>query len=335
MDIYDIEDPKQLRQAGLADLVRMKPAPRAPLPLFIQKGLLERLTYAIVFGESVHLSGPTGSAKSSVIEAISEPANFGAMCRLLRLPVKPVKLYPVEMVIFEAPGELYARRALIDGRTYDEKSDLVRQMEDAEQHAGRSYPLIWLREMGRVHSASVQGGLLNLIVRGEIRLPDGSAIDGSRIAWVADSNYQAANDGIYILVTFDTALQRRFSLNLTLDYLTQAQEAEVLRDIVDRDPSLQGTDPELIEKVVRLGGAIRKAKEEGSVSSVPPPTLYGYVNFLRMARVLAHHSLQDIAQATLLGNASREDRREIPRLLQQVLGLPLTEEVAGVDAYAY
>ena len=84
-----------------------------------------------------------------------------------------------------------------------------------------------------MHSSSVQGGLLNLIVKGDIVLPDGSRIDGRGISWVADSNYQAEQDATHTLVTLDDALKRRFSINLTLDYLSAEQEMQVLHHILE------------------------------------------------------------------------------------------------------
>ena len=88
--------------------------------------------------------------------------------------------------------------------------------------------------MGRVHSSSVQGGLLNLMSKYDILLPDGRRLDGSKVAWVADSNYQAEGDSTHTLVTLDDALKRRFTINLTLDYLDLLQEVQVLQHICRR-----------------------------------------------------------------------------------------------------
>ncbi len=65
-----------------------------------------------------------------------------------------------------------------------------------------------------------------------IRLPDGSTIDPSGIAWVCDSNYQAESDSIHTLVTLDDALKRRFSINLTMDYLAAEQEEQILHHLI-------------------------------------------------------------------------------------------------------
>lgn len=230
--IYRIHKPGEYRKAGPYDLIEMLPVP-GQNPLFLPKWFLEVLAYAIAQHEVTHVSGPTGSAKSSVIEAFHlAPENFLIVCEWLGFKPLPIKLYPIEMATFEAPGDLYQRRALQDGTTFDEPSLLVNALEDAAQAGGCFYPLVWLREMGRVHSSSVQGGLLNLISKYDILLPDGRRLDGSKIAWVADSNYQAEGDSTHTLVTLDDALKRRFTINLSLDYLDLPQEIQVLQHIL-------------------------------------------------------------------------------------------------------
>ena len=71
---------------------------------------------------------------------------------------------------------------------------------------------------------------------------------------------------------------------------------------------------------VRLGQTIRGQKLEGNLQSIPPPTIYGYLAFLRMARSLPHLSLQQIAMSTLLGNASTEDQKHVAGVLNEVFG---------------
>jgi len=231
-NVYRLTRQSDYQKAGPTDLMEMLPAPGAN-PLFLQKSLLESLVYGIVHHEFIHLSGPTGTSKSSLLEAIWQvPANFHAICRGLGFKIKPLMVFPVEMAIFESPGELYQRRSIRNGTTYDEKSILVKALIGAHEKKSKCYPLVHLREMGRVFTSSVQGGLLNLMTQGEIVLPDGTRFSGEGIAWVSDSNYQAESDSVHTLVTFDDALKRRFTLQLTLDYLTAAQEIQVLEHIL-------------------------------------------------------------------------------------------------------
>ena len=230
--VYHVTAAAEYRKAGPTDLIELLPVPGGN-PLFLVKWIVEILVYGIVHQELIHLSGPTGSAKSSLIEALYRvPENFQGCCAGLGFSYRPLKLYPIEMATFEAPGELYQRRALKDGSTYDEKSRLVAALEQAAREGRDCYHLVWLREIGRVHSSSVQGGLLNLMTKGEIVLPDGSRIDGRPISWVADSNYQAEQDSTHTLVTLDDALKRRFTINLTLGYLSAEQEVQVLHHII-------------------------------------------------------------------------------------------------------
>ena len=323
-NVFPVWEPERYRMAGFGDLIELLPVPGGN-PLFLEKKVIETLVYAIVQHQFCHLSGPTGSAKTSLIDALSlVPENFLKVCQALGQHPLPVKVFPIEMAIFEAPGELYQRRALKDGTTYDESSSLVASLEAASQTKKDSYPLIWLREMGRVHSSSVQGGLMNLMSPTDIVLPDGRRLDGSGIAWVADSNYQAEKEATHTLVLFDTALQRRFTVNLTLGYLAPEQEVSVLLHLVKKE-AFETPDMQVIEKVVKLGQIVRRHQEEGNISSIPPPTISGYLALLRMASVMSHMSLHQVAGVTLLGNASRDDTKVIRGIFNEVFGLQAVE----------
>jgi len=322
--VFQVNKPAQYRKAGQTDLIELLPVPGGN-PIFVVKGLLETLTYGIVHHEFIHLSGPTGSAKSSLLEALNLAENFLPVCAALRFPERPLKMYTVEMATYETPGELYQRRALRDGTTYDETSKVVEALQHAPAVKGTAYPIIWLREMGRVHSSSVQGGLLNLLTKGDIILPDGTRTPGHGISWVADSNYQAERDSTHTLVTLDDALKRRFSINLTLDYLPGEQEIVVLRHLL-RERTTRKIDPKLTAQVVSLGQIIRHMRADGGLQSVTPPSIYGYLSFLTMAQAMPHLTVQQIAMATLLGNASQEDKKLIPGLFNEVFGVHLVDE---------
>lgn len=321
--IYRLWEPDEFCKAGPSDLTELLPVP-GQHPLFFKKVDIEQFGYAVLEKEFCHISGPTGTAKTAMIEAFYlVQENWQALCAALGFPVKPLKLYPIETLIYETPGELFQRRALLNGTTYDEKSGLVRAIEDASRSVDSHYPLIWTRELGRVHTTSVQGGLLEVITPGDITLSDGTRINGRGIAWIADSNYQAEDDATHTLVTFDDALKRRYTVNITMDYLSAEQEVMVLREILKKDKprGFKKSDDGLIEKVVQLGHAIRRQREEGNLHSAPPPTISGYLAFLRMAIRLRHLSLQQVAQATLLGHCSREDAKQSSAVLNEVFGL--------------
>jgi hypothetical protein len=154
---FRIDDKAEYHKAGPTDLIELLPVSKCNR-IYVLKWVLESLVYSIVTHDFIHLSGPTGSAKSSLIEAISlEPANLLPVCDAIGFVKKPVELFPVEMATYETPGELYQRRSLKDGTTFDEESDLVEAISSAGKKTKTRYPLIWLREMGRVHCSTVQG----------------------------------------------------------------------------------------------------------------------------------------------------------------------------------
>ena len=317
--VYQVDKKNEFVKAGATDLIQLIAAPGAN-QLFVRKGFLEILVASIASGFFIHLSGPTGTAKSSLLEALSlVPENFYPICKAIGFAAKPLMVFPIEMATFETPGELYQRRALKDGSTFDEKSVLVQSLEKAVKIKEKSYPLIWLREMGRVHTATVQGGLLDLLTAGDILLPDGTRLDGRGIAWVADSNYQAEQDSTHTLVTLDDALRRRFSINLTLNHLSTELEATVLTYLLKKEG--KRTNRSLINNIVKLGDHIRKARAEGNMQSVAPPTIYGYLTFYRMSELLPHLDLGTIAESTILGNASGEDLKTGPAMFNKVFGL--------------
>ena len=318
-NVFRVDDHGEYQKAGPSDLIKLLPVPGSNA-LFLPKSLIELMVYAIVNHEIVHLSGPTGSAKTSLIEALYlVPENFQAICMALGYESRPLKVYPIEMATYESPGEIYQRRALRNGTTFDEDSGIVQALKQAAEEEGEFYQLIWLREIGRVHSASVQGGLLDLITKGDITLPNGERMNARDIAWVADSNYQAESEATHTLVTFDDALKRRFTINLTLDYLSAEQETQVIEHLTEQQEE-QSSNQELVLHTVRLGQTIRRNKLDGNLPSVAPPTIYGYLSFLRTAQALPHLSLQQIAMSTLLGNASPEDQKQVSGVLNEVFG---------------
>lgn len=324
--VFKIDNNEDYRRAGPGDLIELNPAPGST-PLFIMKSVLEILTCGIICHEFIHLSGPTGSAKSSLIEALARvPGNFKCICEGIGQPFKPLKFWPIEMATFDAPGELYQRRSLKDGCTFDEESKLVEALRSAETHSDTCYPLIWLREMGRVHSSSVQGGLLNLMTKSDIILPGGDFVQGRNISWIADSNYQAEQDSTYTLVVLDEALKRRFTLNITLDYLTAEQEVEVMMHLSRKLIFRNQISPEMIMKTVELGQILRQNKSQGKLLSLPAPTIHGYLALLRIADNLPHLTFHQIAMSTLLGNASKDDWKHLPAVFNKVFGLQVAED---------
>jgi hypothetical protein len=159
----------------------------------------------------------------------------------------------------------------------------------------------------------------------EIVLWDGRRLDGRAIAWVADSNYQAERDATHVLVTFDEALQRRFVNHLTLDYLAPEQEMQVVLRLA-QEASIRIDEVDLVMRIIKLGQVIRRHRADGTLQSLSPPTIPAYLEMLEMTQTLPHWSLLQIAKATLLGNASRDDQKLIPGVFNEVFGMPPAAE---------
>lgn len=322
---YPVWEEKQYLKAGAYDLIELRPVPGSN-PIFLQKNKLDAFVQGISNHAFIHVSGPTGSAKTSLIESITYvPENFECICKALGFEVKPIKIFGTELALFETPGEIYQRRSLIDGSTIDEASIIVQALKNFVNDTDNCYPVMWIREMGRVHSSSVQGGLCDLITKGTIPLPDGTLLDAGGICWIADSNYQAEDDSVHTLVTFDDALKRRFTHNITLSYLEPELEAAVLKRILKKQGNLP-KDLETIRKVVKLGYLIRQSRANGKLTSLVPPTIYGYLSFIKMANTLKNYGLQQIAFSTLLGNASNEDQKVLSGLFNEAFGLQVEED---------
>ena len=324
-NVFRVNKPNELRKAGPLDLIELMPVPGAN-SIYLPKIILEVYAYGVVKKEFIHVSGPTGSAKSSFLEAMALPTNFLPVCAALGLPDdRPIKLYTAEMACFESPGELYQRRSLKNGTTYDEPSIVIKSLRDADKYKETYHIVLWMKEMGRAHAPSVQGGLLDLMDKTIVRLPDGSTIDPSGIAWVCDSNYQAESDSIQTLVTLDDALKRRFTINLTLDYLAAEQEEQVLHHLI-RKWQLKPDLRMLVPKIVKLGQKIRHQRLEGNLQSTTAPTIYGYEALLKMMDTLPHVNLRDGVFHTLLGNASLEDSKTAMAVFNEIFGLQAEDE---------
>lgn len=321
MATYRLDKPNALDQAGSSDFMALRRAPGAPTPIFVEKGKLVHLVDAIIAKEAIHLSGPTGSAKTSLIEALaSVPANFMDVCAHLGAEPRPLRTFPVEMCLFESPAEVYQRRAISrNGATYDEASVLIAALE-AAANIEDEYAVIWLREIGRVHAASIQGALLNIVTDGEVVLPTGRRISTERFGFIADSNYAAEDDhdATYVLVALDSALRRRFLVNIKLDYLGRDEELEILREIASVDVALADVDTELLRKTVALGELVRAERSQGNLLSLPAPTIAGYAGFLRRVQRLPSQPVRAAAFTTLLGNPSRDDEKLARGVFNQI-----------------
>ncbi len=313
-------NPREFAEAGEGELVALPALPGKP-PMTVKKRVLLAIAHAVVTNAYISIHGETGTGKSILLRTLSSlPEVWEALCRAVEAPFKPLKVFPIEMIMFETPAELYVRRAIRDGKTFDENSCLSNALLKAAGMADQCYVLVWFREMGRVHSASVQGGLLDLVPDGRVDLPNGEVLDARNVAFVADSNYNCEETAVHTLVEQDSALARRAVINIPFDYLLGEEEERITKYFV-AEGYLPQVEEALIKKVVELGQAIRAQRSQGNLLSVAPPTLDGYFAFLRMAHALHYLPMQEVANMTLLGSANPADRDQLAGIFSEVFGI--------------
>ncbi|MBU2488892.1 MAG: AAA family ATPase [Proteobacteria bacterium] len=323
--IYRATHPREYEKAGPSDLIALEPPPGG-LPICRRKMELVQIVFGMQPGEITHSSGPSGTGKTTVPLYLEKvPKNWETICRAEGLPAKPLKLFPVQMSTYESPAECWGQTALRDGSTFQEQSLLVRSMRQAEKMADDHCCVILLREMGRVASEQVQGGLTDLLIREEIILPDGGRIQGGRYATYMDSNYQDMDEAQHTLSPQEDAIKRRITVNVTMGHLQPTEEAAVLRYVVHngngkRGPAVDHLE-ELIGIAVRIVQAVREQRREGRLLSIAPPSIYNMHSFVRMCLALPQMNQGDVARATLMGNATAEDLPAVEGVYAEVFGL--------------
>ncbi len=321
MQIYQVT-PEEYRKAGPEDLVRLEPLDGCVAPI-VERQKLDLLVRGVVRGGCVHVSGETGTAKTLTIRTLLlNPANFHSICKA------PLEVYSCPISRFDGPPELSFRRAIKDGTTYDEDSLLVEALKKEDGRAGKRYAAVLLPELGRTHYEMIQGALVELINDAVLLDNERRLLRVEHVAWVADSNYAADEGGAnFSLVSFDDALRRRFSTSIEMGHPSQEQECAILQTLVPEAP-----EPE-VAAIVRLGAETRSSRRDGALLSVPPPTLYGYAEFLRTRLELPHLPADVVAFASIFGHCSEEDRALAADLLARTHGVG-TGEAADDDEAA-
>ncbi len=311
--IFSIRIKKEFDKAHSDDLIQMLPAGRGEIPLVIQKSKLIVTALAITSGQVLHLSGSTGTGKTSFLNAlIFEPRNWKYLCRNLGLLYKPLRVFTHSAVGFESPAELFYRRAINENGTYDEPSNLLRDLKRLQRKYDDYYNVIWISEMLRM-PPTVQNAFVELINQ-KIFDSKGNVIGSKKIAWLFDSNYQAAQDeNLYFeLSQFDEALKARNTVNLTFDYLDIHQEVEVLKKLL-KDQFESDFSEILIIKLVEISAEIRKEKLQGKYPTLPMPTFRQYMGFFHLAKAqkLTEETLFDV---TIFGFASESDQESLKEI---------------------
>ena len=129
--IYDIRDKDEYMAATPFDMIKMIPA-KGNHSHYKYKYALDVVTFGICNKRSLHLSGPTGAGKSSMIEAITEVSeNLELLCEYAGYEYKPPLLYEIEMVKFDTPGECHERTIIKNRETVDVPSEIIEALLDA------------------------------------------------------------------------------------------------------------------------------------------------------------------------------------------------------------
>ncbi len=313
--LYDIRDKNEYRAAMPFDMIKMIPA-IGNHSHYKYKYALDIMTFGICHQKVIHLSGPTGAGKSSLIEAITEePENFRLLCEYSGYEYKPPLLYEIEMVKFDTPGECHERTVIKNRDTVDVPSAIIEALLDAQKKKNEYYPIVYFMEMGRVHSASIQGGLLNIVGKPFVKAPDNQKIPTGDVCFIADSNYQAAGDATYTLVPLDEALKRRFDINLSISHFPEENQVHIMHDLVHETLD-ESPDVELIKNIVRLGQMIRQYKAEGNLVSVSEPNPKGCLTCYEMIKALPGIGINLAITNTMLGNVASDDMKLVDTSIQ-------------------
>jgi MoxR-like ATPase len=322
MKIYTTE-PASYRAAAAGDLVRLEPLPGSHPPI-VERQKLDLLVRAVVEGARIHLSGETGTAKTLTIRTLLlREENFHNICEALGHPRRPLRIYSCALARFDGPAELTFRRGIKDNATVDEDSLLVAALKEQDGQAGQAYVAILLPELGRTQSELIQGALVELIGDTVLLEADDRLLHVPHVAWIADSNY--AGTGNFALVPLDDSLRRRFDLSIEMGHPAEEQECAILEHLVPQAPA------DDVKAIVQLGSRIRDARRDGGLLSVPPPTLFGYEQFLRTRLDLPHLPPDMVAFATVLGHCAEDDRALAADLLARTHGVA-AEDAAEADA---
>ena len=307
--------PEDWNRASSKDLIMLELSSSSNI--FIPKHIIEVTSYAIINHYPVHISGPTGSGKTSVILGISE--NFKSICSIIGQKAKPIKLYPNEVPLYETPQELFQRRSIKNGETYDEHSALINNILKAKGNINTHYPVIWLRELGGCISSSVLRGLLN-IIDDNLILPSGDKIDISMVSWITDSNYLVENSSVDSLVELPDPLKRRLIVNIAMNYLSPEEENLIINELLNQEgikvsPELQ----KIIWQIINLGNILRDYKSTGELISANHPTIDSMLAMVKMKISLPYLSISDITNFTLFGSVKSDEKKLVPLILSETL----------------
>ena len=134
--IFPVTDRAQYRKAGETDLIELLPAPGGN-PLYLPRGILDSFVAGIVSHRFIHLSGPTGTAKTALINALRRVPDLSRTPRPGRLLAGARFLAGalVAVVVAAAPGSGGLALVLLAFATLLDRIEFYREAEAVSPQA--------------------------------------------------------------------------------------------------------------------------------------------------------------------------------------------------------
>ena len=198
-------------------------------PFYVKKEILESMVHGVRDREVIHLSGGTGTGKSTLGNIL--PRNWRSLCVNMGIDYQALKVFTIPLVHYQGPDELFTRRAIAENRTLDEDQPPLKAAKEAMSLNKDHDIIMWFQELGRTHT-SVQHALVTSFLNDQVYDHHGQNLGNLNACILMDSNYQDREGGNYLLHDLDGALQSRFTLQLTLGYLEMQREKEILRKMI-------------------------------------------------------------------------------------------------------
>ncbi|MAE63258.1 MAG: hypothetical protein CMJ18_03215 [Phycisphaeraceae bacterium] len=322
--IFDIDD---FAMASSGSVVRMAQWEHEAHPFYADFGQLALAVDAITTRAPLHLSGKSGGGKSHFLNALlfGPPENFEKVRDSLDLPKwDRIACHRIFISSFEAPSEIWYRTVVKEFSTHDQPQRMLEVLEEAAADR-ETLHVVWIVESGRGITATVQGGLLEIVGQDTIRDPQGKQFDARNVAFVTDSNHQANESGDFAIHELDQAYGRRWTRRLTFAGLDPEQEARVLRELA------ADSTEEQVGQVVALAIAIRRKHGENALESVLPPTIDAELDLLGCLRRLPVDSRQTVFN-TLLGHCQDQERDEAESIFAEAFGVKVDTDSAAAKA---
>ncbi len=298
----------QLRKASGTDLVAL-PNKGSSLPFYYMPVVrLKEFVHSILEpGSRVFINGNTGTGKTEGLHVIVN--NWRLVLRILGINSAPknAHLLHVNLSAVQGIDELFRRRSIRNGNTYDEMQPALATLKQALrlQEDPDNIAIWWLSELLRC-LPEIQHGILGMI-QNRIFDDQGKYIgDGSSLRIVCDSNFGASEHGDYVgLAQFDGALSARMTANLNWDYLPFKDELEILMCIVSHE--IEDREA-ILYSMLAFCHEIRKTKiKKGDFASIPYPNMRSYLSFIRKLEK-GIFEIEDLYRIVFYGSGTPNDQ---------------------------